>query len=70
MFGLFKNTTLIFTTLVIQFFPSKSCLNTTLVWSTDTIPWRITHDPIQSSETIVALPALSSTLESTEGTYD
>ncbi len=68
MLSLFNNTTLIFTTLVVQFVASKSCENTSLAWSTDTIPWRIRHDPIKNSETIIPLPSLSQTSESTDGT--
>lgn len=38
---------------------SSPCDNITITWLTNSIPWRITHEPFQDSETIVSLPNLT-----------
>jgi hypothetical protein len=41
----------------------KTCQDITLAWST-TVPWHITHNPSQSTETIAILPPFIYTPES------
>jgi hypothetical protein len=60
----------LFAIMPVQFVASHSCQNTSLVWSTHSIPWHVKHDPIKNFETIVPLPPFSYTSESTDGACD
>ena len=41
----------------------ETCQDISLTWST-TVPWHITHDPSQSTETLAILPPFTHTPES------
>ncbi len=63
------NNALVFAVILCQYVASHSSKTTTLEWSIQTLPWRISHNPNNNSETIVPLPSLSQKSESAEGAY-